>query len=99
MSIFLQLELTQIPCCTFPPAVQFERWTPSIGLPAAPSRFSPAAALLDNHESEKLTFCTLPAPSACPMNAPSWPQVSHSRLWMKEFTTAWPEPGKILKPF
>jgi len=29
VSVFLQFELIQIPCRTLPPAVQFERWTPS----------------------------------------------------------------------
>ena len=97
ISIFLQFELTQIPCRTLPPAVQFDRWTPSIGLPGRPLRFSPAPALLENQESENCTFCTLPVLAPKATRAPSSPQVSHSKLWMNELTAVWPGPGKILE--
>src|SRR5215469_5572530 len=97
MSILRQFALTQIPCRTLPPAVQFVRWTPSIGLPASPARLSPALALLENQQSEKLIFRTPPVFALGTMSAPSPPQVSHSKLWMKELTTVWPEPGQILK--
>ena len=67
-------------CSTLPPAVQFDRWTPSIGLPGRPLTFSPAPALLENHESENRTFCTLPVLVPATIRAPSEPQVSHSKL-------------------